>query len=373
MPPVLLRYFLILPFMLMAFSAHAGYASFAAVPVSVAVVKKENAILWHSYSGYLEAVDTVTIKPKVSGTIEKIHFTDGSIVEKDQVLFTLDPAPFKAVLTQAQGALKAAQGTLRHAQHQLTRAKTLLKEKYISKQVYDERLSSVVVAEGGVEIAKGAVNAATINLDYTTIKAPIKGIISRAAITMGNTVDAGYGAPTLATLVSTSPIYVNFEMDEQAFLTTIQQSSPQRLKTTLVRFGLSHQPDTPYQATIHSVDNQVQRSTGTIRVRAINDNHDTTLIPGLFVHMKVGNPSPKPLVLIKDAAISTDQAKKFVLVVDGHNQAQYREVVLGGMVHGLRVITAGLVGGEKIIVDGLMRVRPTMIVEPSLVPMTPSQ
>ncbi|MBY0427663.1 MAG: efflux RND transporter periplasmic adaptor subunit, partial [Alphaproteobacteria bacterium] len=195
------------------------------------------------------------------------------------------------------------------------------------------------------------------------------GKVSRAEITEGNTVNAGSNAPVLTRIVSLSPIYVSFEVDEQTFLSNIQKYPAEQLKLIPVQIGLANQKDTPTPATIHSFDNQLNVSSGTIRVRAINENLDGHLVPGLFARVRIGSPQAEKRLLVSERAIGTDQSKKYVFVINDKNMAEYHEVTLGSMVDGLRVVRTGLKAGDRVIVNGLMRVRPGAPVQPELVDM----
>jgi multidrug efflux system membrane fusion protein len=241
--------------------------------------------------------------------------------------------------------------------------------KAISKREYDERDSALNIADGNMKAAKAAVDVAKLNLDYTNVIAPISGKIGRAEITVGNTVNAGPGAPTLTRIVSLSPIYASFEVDEQTFLSHIQKYSAEELKMIPVQLGLANQSDTPFLATISSFDNQLNTASGTIRVRALYNNADLKIVPGLFVRVRLGSPTPESRILISEKAVGTDQSKKYVYVVGADNMAAYREITLGAAAEGMRVVRSGLSAGDKIIVNGLMRVRPGAPVTPELVSM----
>lgn len=338
-------------------------------PITMAVVLEKDVTEWSEFSGRIEAMDTVDVKPKVSGTIEKVHFQDGAMVKKGDVLFTIDPRPYKAEYDRLMGTLSAAESALVNAKQEIVRAKNLMATKAISKREYDERASALRIAEGNMRAAKGAVDATKLNMEYTDVVAPISGKVGRAEITEGNTVNAGGSAPTLTRIVALSPIYISFEVDEQTFLSHIQNYPADALKQIPVQVGLANQKDTPIVASIHSFDNQLNVSSGTIRVRAINDNADGRLVPGLFARVKLGTPKAETRLLVSEKAIGTDQSKKYVFVVNDKNMAEYREVTLGSIVDGLRVVNTGLKAGDKVIVNGLMRVRPGAPVSPELVDM----
>lgn len=326
-------------------------------PVSVAAVIERSVQQWHEFSGRLVAVDTADVRPRVSGTIDAIHFREGEWVEKDQPLFTIDPRPYRATLQAAQ-----ARATL--AEAELARAKVLLANKAISQRDFDTK-------KNNSEVAKADLTRAQLDFDYTTVKAPVAGHVGRAEITVGNLVDAGSNAPVLTTVISDRPIYADFTIDEQTFLTYLQAvgTDTAKLGEIPVYLGLSGGEEPSIKGQVQSFDNRVDPSSGTIRVRAVFANEDAKLIPGLFARIRLGNPVNAPVQLITDRAVGTDQDKKFVLVVGDDKKVAYREITLGAAVDGLRVVTSGLKAGEKIIVNGLQRARPGAEVTPEVVAM----
>ena len=338
-------------------------------PITMAAVIEKDVTEWTEFAGRVQAVDDVEVKPKVSGTIEKVHFQDGAQVQKGDVLFTIDPRPYQAEYDRQIGAVSAAESALTNAKQEIARAKNLMQSKAISKREYDERASTLRIADGNFKAAKGALDATKLNMEYTKVVAPISGKVSRAEITEGNIVNAGGNAPGLTRIVALSPIYISFDVDEQTFLSNIQNYPAEALKQIPVQVGLANQTDTPIPATIHSFDNQLNVSSGTIRVRAINENADGKLVPGLFARVKLGTPKAESHILINEKAIGTDQSKKYVFVVNAQNMAEYHEVTLGSVVDGLRVVRSGLKAGDRVIVNGLMRVRPGAPVTPEMVDM----
>lgn len=320
-----------------------------AAAVSTATVITKPITQWNEFSGIFEAVRAAEIRPQVSGKITAIHFVDGAQVKKGEPLFSIDSRPFEAALTSAKGAYTQTKASL-------ARASKLVKSKAISAAEFEQ-------AQSAYDQALGNYQTAEVNLGYTRITAPISGKVSRAEITEGNIVDAGQNAPLLASVVSVSPIYASFDIDEQTYLKTIQGVAPAKLKTIPVEVGLSSDAGTPLKARIHSFDNQITVGSGTIRVRATLENTDATLLPGLFARVRIGTADATPAVLINPVAIGTDQSKKFVMVVGEGNIAKYREVKLGAMAEGLQIITEGLVADEQIIVNGLQRVQPDMPIQ----------
>ncbi len=320
-----------------------------AVPVSVATVINKPVIHWNEFSGILQAVHAAEIRPRISGQITQVLFTDGSFVKKGQPLFTIDPRPYEAAVVSAKGALTQAQASF-------GRSKKLIATKAISKAEFE-------TAQSGYEKALGDYNAAAVNLEYTHITAPIAGKISRAELTEGNQVDAGSGAPLMASIVALSPIYASFDVDESTFIKTIQGVPAAKLKNVPVEVSMGNGRSDAIKASIHSFDNQITPGSGSIRVRALLANKEATLIPGLYAKVRLGSADAADAVLINPTAVQTDQSKKFVMVVDTDSKAQYREVVLGETVDALQVIDSGLKPGEKIVVNGLQRVRPGVPVQ----------
>jgi len=334
--------------------------------VDVATVVSKTITDYKNYSGRLEAVDKVEIRPLVPGTIVAVHFADGALVKKGDPLFTIDPRPYVAQVDQAAAQLAAAQARNGYTSTDAARAERLLADNAIAKRDYDEKQNASHEAAANLKAAQAALETAKINLTYTQIVAPVSGRVSRAEMTVGNIVSTGSSAPLLTTLVSVSPIYASFDVDEQTYLRYLSRDSRASVPVSL---GLSNEDGFSREGKVASVDNQLDTGSGTIRVRARFDNADGSLVPGLYARIKVGGGTPHPAVLIDDAAIGTDQDKKFVMVVDADNRAQYREVTLGTMSDGMRVIAKGLQPGERIVVNGLQRVRPNDVVKANSVAM----
>ncbi len=341
-------------------------AAVPAVDVDVADVVAQSITEWDSYSGRLEAIDKVDVRPQVSGRIVAVHFKDGVMVRKGDSLFTIDPQPYAAEAERASAQVAAAQARAGYAAADAARADRLLDGNAIARRDFDEKHNAAREADANLKAAKAALNAARINLGYTQIVAPVSGRVSRAELTVGNFVAAGASAPTLTTLVSLSPIYASFNVDEQTYLRSLRKSAGTAIPVAL---GLADEEGYSRQGTVDSVDNQLDTRSGTIRVRARFDNADRSLVPGLFARIKVGGEKPHAAIMVNDAAIGTDQAKKFVLVVDKKDHVQYREITPGNLHDGLRVITYGLNAGERIVVNGMQRVRQNDLVRPRIVGM----
>ncbi|MDR3399908.1 MAG: efflux RND transporter periplasmic adaptor subunit [Pandoraea sp.] len=338
------------------------------VEVDVANVISRTVTDWQSYSGRLDAVDRVDIKPLVSGTITAVHFKDGQLVKKGDALFTIDPRPYAAEVDRAAAQLASAQARDVFTSTDLARAQRLIADNAIAKKDFDQKENAAREAVANVKAAQAALEAARINLGYTQIVAPVAGRVSRAEITVGNTVSAGAQSPALTTVVSVSPIYAAFDVDEQTYLRYLSRDTA-KPSGVPVDLGLANESGYSRKGTVYSVDNRFDTTSGTIRVRARFDNADGTLVPGLYARIRVGGGEPHPALLVDEAAVGTDQSKKFVMVVDPQNKVQYREVQLGERHGGLVEIAGGLKDGERIVVNGLQRVRPGDAVSPKAVKM----
>lgn len=337
------------------------------VEVDVANVISRTVTDWQSYSGRLDAVDRVDIKPLVSGTITAVHFKDGQLVKKGDPLFTIDPRPYAAEVDRAAAQLASAQARDVFTSTDLARAQRLIADNAIAKKDFDQKENAAREAAANVKAARAALETARINLGYTQIVAPVAGRVSRAEITVGNTVSAGAQSPALTTVVSVSPMYAAFDVDEQTYLRYLARDTGK--SGVPVDLGLANESGYSRKGTVYSVDNRFDTTSGTIRVRARFDNADGALVPGLYARIRVGGGEPHPALLVDEAAIGTDQSKKFVLVVDPANKVQYREVQLGERHGGLVEIAGGLKEGERIVVNGLQRVRPGDPVTPKTVKM----
>jgi membrane fusion protein, multidrug efflux system len=340
-----------------------------AMPVSVAAALERPIVEFDEFSGRLEAIDKVEMRPRVAGYIESIHFAPGAYVKKGDTLFVIDPKPYAAEVARAEAQLAAAQAKLALATSELDRAKRLLDERAIAQREFEERVNAQREAQAAIQAAQAALDIARLNLGYTRVSAPINGRVSRAEVTVGNLVAAGAGAAALTSIVSTSPIYATFEVDEQAYLKYAGRAPGRGAKQLPVFMGLASEQGFPRKGAIEFVDNRLDPQSGTIRVRAVFDNPDGMLAPGMFARLKIAGAEARPAVLINDRAVSTDQNRKFVLVVSADNKVAYREIKLGPVVDGLRVVREGLAPGEQIVVNGLQRARPGAPVAPTVVDM----
>ena len=334
--------------------------------VDVATVVFKSISEWQHYSGRLEAVDKVDIRPLVPGTIVAVHFKDGALVKKGDPLFTIDQRPYLAEVDRAAGQLAAAESRASYTATDAGRAARLIEQNAIAKRDFDEKQNAAREAVANVKMARAALDAARVNLSYTEITAPVAGRVSRAELTVGNVVSTGATAPLLTSLVSVSPIYASFDVDEQTYLRYLNQSSA---KPAPVSLGLANEDSYSRNGVVDSIDNQLDTQSGTIRVRARFENANGALLPGLYARIKVGGGKPFDTVLVDDSAIGTDQAKKFVLVVGQDDKVEYREVTLGNLHEGLRIVTSGLKAGDRVVVGGVQRVRPNDTVHANAVEM----
>ncbi|WP_261793023.1 efflux RND transporter periplasmic adaptor subunit [Pseudomonas chlororaphis] len=336
-----------------------------AAEVDVAMALSRPVTDWQNYSGRLEAVEKVVIRPLVSGTIVAVHFKDGAIVKEGELLFEIDARPYAARVEQAQASLAAARSRSQYTATDLGRAQRLINSNAIAMRDLDEKQNAASEAQANVRQAQALLDSARLDLAHTRISAPVSGRMSRALVTTGNIVSAGENAAPLSTLVSLSPIYAAFDVDEQTFLRYLNQSSakPEQVPVLL---GLSNESDYPRTGQLASLDNQLDLQSATLRVRASFDNADGQLRPGMLARIKLGGGPPRQAVLIDDRAIGTDQDKKFVLVVTANDQVEYRRISPGNLVGDLRVIDSGLQPGERVVINGLHRARPGDTVRPLL-------
>lgn len=334
-----------------------------AMAVEITEITPQNIQIWKNFSGHVVAVDHAEIRPQVSGRITEIRFKDGQNVEKDDILIVIDPRPYQAALNQAKAALNVAMTQASLAEKEYKRAKKLIKSEAISQGLFDERANKRGSAVANVEGAKAAVESAQINLDYAYVKAPISGKVSRAEITKGNLIQTGASAPLLTSIVNNERVYVDFEVDERTYLGSVKSRSSDKGVKTPVRLVLLD-GELEYNGVVDSFDNRINPSSGTIRARAIFENEDKFLLPGMSVSILLGDANNQKKILVSERAIGTDQDRKFVYTVNGDSTAKYREIKIGDSINGQRVILSGLKEGEKIITSGLVRIRPGMLVTP---------
>lgn len=342
-----------------------------AATVDVAPVVSKTITDWQEYSGRLEAIDQVDIRPQVSGKLIAVHFKDGSLVKKGDLLFKIDPRPFEAELNRAQAQLASTEAQVTYTASNLSRIQRLIQSNAVSRQELDQAENEARSATANLQAARAAVQSARLNLEYTRITAPVSGRISRAEVTVGNVVSAGSGAQVLTSLVSVSRLYASFDVDEQTYLKYI--SNQRNSAQVPVYMGLANESGFSREGNINSIDNNLNTTSGTIRVRATFDNPNGVLLPGLYARIRLGGGQPRAAIIVSPTAIGVDQDKRFVVVVDAKNQTAYREVKLGTQQDGLQIINSGLQVGDRIVVNGLQRIRPGDPVTPHLVPMPNAQ
>ncbi|MCQ2996408.1 efflux RND transporter periplasmic adaptor subunit [Pseudomonas syringae] len=344
----------------------------AAAKVSVAKVLEQPVNEWDEFTGRLEAPETVEIRPRVSGQIDSVAFTDGALVKKGDVLFQIDPRPFQSEVRRLEAQLQQARATANRSDNEAQRGERLRTNNAISAELADSRTTTAQEARAGVAAIQAQLDLAKLNLSFTRVTSPISGRVSRAEITAGNIVTAD--VTPLTSVVSTDKVYAYFDADERVFLKYTELARKgQRGQTTPVYLGLSNEVGNPHQGQMNFVDNQVNPRTGTIRGRAVFDNSDGSFTPGLYARVKLVGSGVYSAVLINDEAVGTDLGKKFVLVMGQDNKPTYRTVELGPKVEGLRIVRSGLSKDDTIVVKGLQRVRPGQPVTPEETPMASAE
>jgi len=342
----------------------------SAPEVMVAQVLHQKITDWDEYTGRFQAIDTVEVRPRVSGYIDRVLFREGQAVKKGDTLVVIDPRPYQADFDRAKANLALAKAQRELATLEADRVHKLKDSGAVSQEELDERVSALHQQDASVAAAQAAFDAAALNLSFTNVTAPVDGQASRAEVTRGNLVTGGNnGGTLLTTIVSTDPMYVYFEGDEHAYLRYNElaragERHSSRSYANPVRVGLANEEGFPHEGRMDFVDNQLNARTGTIRARAILDNKDGLFTPGLFARVQLLGAAERDAVLIEERAIGTDQTQNFVLVLAADNKLEYRPVQLGRGLNTLRIVTKGLKPGETIVVNGLQRVRPGMQVSP---------
>lgn len=344
--------------------------------VDVAQVLHERVTEWDEFTGRLQAPESVTLIPRVSGYIESVNFKEGALMKKGDVLFRIDPSVFEVEVARLKADLASAISAEQLATNDLERARKLFDQKAVSAELLDTRESNKRQTAAAVASVKAALMRAELDLAYTQVQAPIDGRVSYANVTTGNYVTAGQSV--LTSLVSTASMYAYFDVDEQTYLkyvklTAEKKRNDPRAGDNPVYMALANERDYHHIGMVDFVDNAMDKQTGTIRVRATFDNEDNRLLPGLFVRLRTAGSGAYEGILIDDKAVGTDLNNKFVLVVGDDGTVEYRGVTLGEKVQGLRIVTQGLAAEDKIVVNGMQRVRPKMQIEPNMVDMVDSE
>jgi multidrug efflux system membrane fusion protein len=337
-----------------------------AAPVMVETLKARTVKPFAEFSGRIDPVDYAEIRPQVAGRITEIRFKDGQEVKAGDVLFVIDPRPYQAAAAKASADLATAQTNAVLAHTNLVRYDTLRRQNAIAGLTYDQSVNAEGVAQAAIKSAKAALAAAQVNVDYAFIRAPISGKVSRAEITVGNLVGSTTVAPQLlASIMSDDGVYADFEVDEQTYLNILRNRTANSGQAVSV--DLTVQGDAQakvYHGVIESFDNRINSGSGTIRARARFANEDGSLVPGMFVSVRMGSGTLPNALLVPETAIGNDQSKRFVYVVGAGDKAEYREIGLGTTMDGERVVTSGLKAGDRVILDGLQKLAPGAAVAP---------
>jgi multidrug efflux system membrane fusion protein len=352
-------------------AAESAQAAPTPMPVSVATVEQRDTAIWDEFSGRLEAIERVEVRPRVAGVVQQVHFREGGVVKQGDLLIQIDPALYAAEVARTQGQVAAAQARLVLTKSDYERGQQLSGSQTISQRDLDTRINAYREADANLKTAEAALQTAQLNLSYTEVRAPVSGRVGKLEITAGNLIAAGPGAPVLTTIVSINPIYASFNAGEQVVLRALKALADEGASSEIGRIPvkMATADGVTHEGRMQLIDNQVDARTGTVRVRAIFDNSDERLIPGQFVRLQMGQPRSEKVLLVSERAVGTDQNKKYVMVVTDDNKAQYREVKLGPSIEGLRAVTSGLKSGERIVVKGLQRLRPGAVIAPQMVAM----
>lgn len=343
--------------------------------VKIAQPLSQQVTEWDEFTGRIEAVNTVEVRARVSGYLEKVNFTAGAAVKKGDVLFVIDSKPFKAQLSYAVAELEQAKARKELAKNELARAENMLKAKGISTEEYDTREKGLRGATAAVESATAQVASAKLNLEFTEVRAPINGRISRELITAGNLVNGSGGDATqLATIVSTNPVYVAVDVDERAILSYRREAQKQgrKLEGTKVELALSDEQGFPHAGRVDYVAPMENPVTGTVSVRGVFDNPNELLSAGFFARMRIRGGAPYLGLLLPDRAIGTDQADHFVWVMSPDKKVTQHKIITGKKIGDLRVISQGLKADEWVVIEGLQKLRPNSSVEPEKTSIAPA-
>jgi RND family efflux transporter MFP subunit len=342
----------------------------AAPVVTVAPVSEKDIVEWGEFTGRTEAMESVEVRPQVSGYIREVRFQSGQLVKKGDVLFVIDPRWHEADYGRLQAEAERAQVQLENAKREADRTPKLLSDHAISAEEGETRVSHYEEAKAALAGANAARDYAKLDLEFTQVRASIDGRVSRALITQGNYVTGGSGSGTvLTTIVSVDPVYVYADVDEDSLLKFDAMVASGKIEKnadgrTPVQLQLGDEDEFPHQGCVESFDNHLDQSTGSIILRAVFSNADGRIVPGLFARIRLPMSGKHPALLVADRAIGTDQARKFVLTLTPTNTVAYQAVQLGPELEGQRIIRSGLHAGDKIVVNGMQRVRPGMAVSP---------
>lgn len=334
-------------------------------PVTVSQPLRQRTTDWEEFTGQFAALEYVEVRARVSGYLTEIHFTDGQMVNKGDLLFVIDPRQYEIALASATARMEEAKASLELANRQLLRAGELRQKDFVAQSTYDERTQQMRVATASLESAKAAVRDAELNLQFTRVVAPMAGRTSAHEVSIGNLISGGSGAnPTrLTRIVSLDPIHFNFDMSESDYLTHQRAVASGKLVSSRehrvpVQLRLADETGWPHRGHLDFIDNQVDRSSGTIRARALVPNPGNLITPGQFGRLRLPSSEPYDALLIPDAAVTTDQSRKIVMVVAEDGTVAAKTIKPGALVDGLRVVREGLLPTDKVVINGLLRARP---------------
>jgi multidrug efflux system membrane fusion protein len=338
--------------------------------VDVAQIVSKPVRRWDEFTGRVAATDMVEVRARVSGYVDRIAFKEGEQVKAGALLFVIDPRPYRAAYESAAAQLERARAAVQLAQAQNERAQLLIKSGAISRSDYDARSATLAQAYADVHAAEAALATAKLNLDYTEVRSPIAGKVGRALLTLGNLIQADQ--TLLTNVVSQDPVYVYFQPDEQTFLrySELTRKGERANSANPVRVGLASDTGFPYAGAVDFVNNQVDPATGTISLRAIVPNPKGLFVPGLYARVQLEGGAEFVAMLVDDKAVLTDQDRKYVYVLGPESKAMRKDVTLGGLYEGLRIVQSGLDADDKIIVAGTQKIfAPNMPIRPNLVAM----
>lgn len=367
------RYFLLFLF-LAAVAAGSAYYFFKQPPpappptipkVTVKTVELLDISIWSEFSGRLQAVDTAEIRPQVNGRITEVNFEDGELVKAGDIIFVIDPRPYEAAVAKAEASIATAKANVEYSKLEMDRAANMIKTQAVAQRIYDERFNAYETAVASLKSGEAELKQAKVDLEHAHVQSPISGRAGRVELTVGNLVQAGPNAPLMTRIVSNDPIYADFEVDEQTYLDSVRSVAHDRTleREIPVKLFINGNKADVYNGTIYSFDNQLDVTSGTIRARAKFDNKDEILIPGMFVTVALGKRQEEKVILIPQQAISTDQNKKYVYILDKDNKVIYREVSVGKEYGNQRIIQTGLQPGDRLVVNGMQHIRPGEVVQ----------
>ena len=349
-------------------------AAAAPLPVTVAQPTKRTVTDWDEFTGRFEAVEEVQVRARVGGFVNSVEFRDGAIVRAGDLLYVIDPRPFEAVALQADGQLSDARAKAELAKRELDRGLTLVQTSAVSESIVDQRRQALQAARAAEMQAEGALKAAKLNIEFTHVLAPMAGRVSRHLVSVGNLVQGSEGNATLLTsIVTLDPIYIYFDVDEATYLKNnklwFEGRRPSSRDTpNPVEVTLTGETKPTHDGKVDFLDNRLDVSTGTLRGRAVVPNKDFSILPGQFGRVRLIGSSPYEALLLPDTAIASDQSRKIVFVVKDDDTVEARQVTLGPLDEGLRVIREGLKPEDRVIIDGLQRARPGAKVTPHAAP-----